>query len=108
MEEGEEKRSSAVVRVLMRETHVGRPARHRCEYLAFRRAATRLSPSCCLQFRSITMSAEGLKKDKANAQTARKCRILEILHYTCPAEPDEYGRPRYSCYPIPRIFNVFV
>ncbi|VDB92512.1 unnamed protein product [Peniophora sp. CBMAI 1063] len=45
-------------------------------------------------------------KDEATAQTTRRCRILEILHYTCPAEPDEYGRPRYSCYPIPRIFNV--
>ncbi|KZV76603.1 hypothetical protein PENSPDRAFT_660896 [Peniophora sp. CONT] len=53
-----------------------------------------------------SVDVEGPKQDKANPQTTRKCRILEILHYTCPAEPDEYGRPRYSCYPIPRIFNT--
>jgi Mitochondrial export protein Som1 len=38
----------------------------------------------------------------------KKCRITEILQYTCPTEQDEEGRFRYLCYPIPRIFRMYV
>ncbi|KAI0032595.1 hypothetical protein K488DRAFT_36265, partial [Vararia minispora EC-137] len=35
-----------------------------------------------------------------------KCRVFEILQYTCPPGEDEQGRPRFNCYPVPRIFRI--
>ena len=63
---------------------------------------------CSDRVATVMTTEEGASQEQHKPQTRRNCRILEILHYTCPAEPDESGRPRYSCYTIPRTFNVFV
>ena len=35
------------------------------------------------------------------------CKLVEILQHTCPFEEVD-GVHRYVCYPIPRIFKVYV
>ena len=35
------------------------------------------------------------------------CRLVEILQHTCPFEEVD-GVYRYVCYPIPRMFRVYV
>ncbi|KZP28093.1 hypothetical protein FIBSPDRAFT_689460, partial [Athelia psychrophila] len=35
-----------------------------------------------------------------------KCRIAEIVQYTCDLEKEGNGRQRVHCFPIPRIFRI--
>ncbi|KAI0321413.1 hypothetical protein OF83DRAFT_311448 [Amylostereum chailletii] len=35
-----------------------------------------------------------------------KCRIAEIVQYSCEAQMDAYGRPQLNCFPFPRILRI--
>jgi hypothetical protein len=48
---------------------------------------------------SIMMSGPGPHKEK-------KCRIAEIVQYTCDLKKLPNGRPEAHCFPIPRIFRM--
>jgi len=36
----------------------------------------------------------------------KKCRIAELVQYTCELEKLENGRSQVHCFPIPRIFRI--
>jgi hypothetical protein len=38
--------------------------------------------------------------------SAIKCRIAEIVQYSCDLEKLGNGRPQFRCFPIPRIFRM--
>ncbi|KZT68895.1 hypothetical protein DAEQUDRAFT_305463 [Daedalea quercina L-15889] len=35
-----------------------------------------------------------------------KCRLAEIVQYTCDIEVGERGEPHVHCWPMPRIFRI--
>ncbi|KAI0685763.1 hypothetical protein BC835DRAFT_1289481 [Cytidiella melzeri] len=35
-----------------------------------------------------------------------QCRIAEIVQYDCDQETESSGRPRFRCWPVPRIFRL--
>ncbi|OBZ78297.1 hypothetical protein A0H81_02441 [Grifola frondosa] len=35
-----------------------------------------------------------------------KCRLAEIVQYSCDAEVTSEGQPQLRCWPIPRIFRI--
>lgn len=35
-----------------------------------------------------------------------KCRIAELVQYTCESEKDALGNSQFHCWPIPRVFRM--
>lgn len=42
----------------------------------------------------------------ANVTPENKCRIAEIVQYSCEKELDDRGLARFHCWPIPRVFRM--
>ncbi|KDQ60255.1 hypothetical protein JAAARDRAFT_32634 [Jaapia argillacea MUCL 33604] len=43
---------------------------------------------------------------QSDVPSGKKCRIAEIVQYTCELENQESGSPQVHCFPIPRIFRI--
>ncbi|KAG2106862.1 hypothetical protein BD769DRAFT_140130 [Suillus cothurnatus] len=46
------------------------------------------------------------QSDKVTETQRKKCRLLEIVQYTCEPEELSSGEVRPRCFPIPRIFRI--
>ena len=46
-------------------------------------------------------------RSREEQDSSGECALVEILQHTCPFEQVD-GVGRYVCYPIPRIFRVYV
>ncbi|KAG1839741.1 hypothetical protein DFJ58DRAFT_811595 [Suillus subalutaceus] len=46
------------------------------------------------------------ESDKVTETQRKKCRLMEIVQYTCEPEELPSGEVRPRCFPIPRIFRI--
>ena len=46
-------------------------------------------------------------RPREEQDSSNGCALVEILQHTCPSEQVD-GVHRYVCYPIPRIFRMYV
>ncbi|ESK88085.1 hypothetical protein Moror_10733 [Moniliophthora roreri MCA 2997] len=49
------------------------------------------------------MSLDGLS---SKSELHSKCRISEIMQYSCDAEASPEGKPTIRCFPISRLFRI--
>lgn len=52
------------------------------------------------------MSGFPQESSKSSILKTQKCRLAEVLQFTCDFEKDGNGLPRSHCWPVPRIFRM--
>ena len=67
------------------------------------------APTCSgYERRSLQPALSMSSSSPTTVPTPAKCRIAEILQYSCDLEDDGRGRPQYHCWPVPRVFRMWV
>lgn len=59
-----------------------------------------------LHFHALDSTGIDMSTEKSLSAGAKKCRIAEIVQFTCQTENQPNGQVQNHCFPIPRIFRM--